>query len=384
MKKKILLIFTIIATMLASCTKPNSGNENQPPLPPEPPVDNRILELNVDKTELLGDGMDIATFTITLINGEDSEDVTGQAVISEETLGEIEGNTFFLATEQGGTYKFTASFSGVTSNEVEITVAPYATSLTLSVDKSEIPGDLTEEVKFTVVFNLNGTESDVTNSSVIYYDDVTPITGSTFSTSIAGTYTFHAVYQNFQSNTVEVVVTEVETPPAGEYALGDLYDKDGVQGVVFRVPTEDKPGLIISLTESRQIWSSVNEYINCGFAKGEFNCEMIYMQENWEENYPAAKWCYDLGEGWFLPSDDEVAEFWLAFNGALNGDNKDVQEKFNSKFTDKIVVGNVYWTSNEISDDMATAYVLDDPNDVVICLNPFKYESYFVRAVRYI
>ena len=108
------------------------------------------------------------------------------------------------------------------------------------------------------------------------------------------------------------------------------------------------------------------------------------MQENWEENYPAAKWCYDLGEGWFLPSDDEVAEFWLAFNGALNGDNKDVQEKFNSKFTDKIVVGNVYWTSNEISDDMATAYVLDDPNDVVICLNPFKYESYFVRAVRYI
>lgn len=384
MKTKFLLILTLLATMFASCTKPQNDGPDTPPTPEEPPVDTRILELTADKNQLLGNGIETATFTITLINGEDSEDVTNQAVISEKNLGEIEGNTFSIDTEEGGTYTFTASFSGVTSNEVEITVAPYITSLTLSVDKTEISGDLTEKATFTIIFNDNGSESDVSKQAIIYDQTDTPITGNTFSTSISGTYTFYAKYQEVISNTVDLVVKEVETPPAGNYAIGDLYDKDGVQGVVFRVPTAEKPGLIISLTESQQAWSNENVWVNCGFAKGEFNCEMIYMQENWEEKYPAAKWCYDLGDGWFLPSDSEFAEFWLAFNGALNGDNKDKQEIFNSKFTDEIFVGNTYWTSNEISEDMATAYVLDDPNDVVICLNPFKYEVYHVRAAKYI
>ena len=222
------------------------------------------------------------------------------------------------------------------------------------------------------------------SESNIYFEDGYYYDGHSFTTAQSGTYTFYAKYNNLKSNNVTITANEVETPPAEELNIGDLYSKDGVVGVVFRVPAEDTPGLIISLDEGYCEWSTEYAWVNCGFTKGELNCEMIYRQENWEEKYPAAKWCYDHGDGWFLPSDTELAEFWIAFNGSLTGDNKEQQDLFNSKFTTKIEIGSAYWSSNEISEDMATAYQLIDPNNIVICLTSYKYQQYPVRAVKYI
>lgn len=54
--------------------------------------------------------------------------------------------------------------------------------------------------------------------------------------------------------------------------IGDIYDKDGLKGVVVSVDYTGCHGLIMSLDE---------------------------VSLNWHE---ADKWCKQLGEGWFMPS----------------------------------------------------------------------------------
>lgn len=380
MKARLLFLFTLLS-VVAACTKPT----NEKPDEPTPPQVNESLVISVDNESIIADGIEVATFTVEYIVDGESTDVTSEVSILEDKAGVISGNTFSTTTP--GTYKFYTSYGMINSNEVTVEATPVPEDeeyLTLTVDKNEIDADASDAAAFTVTLILNGEQTDVTSESNIYFEDGYYYDGHSFTTAQPGTYTFYAKYNNLKSNNVTITANEVETPPAEELNIGDLYSKDGVVGVVFRVPAEETPGLIISLDEGYCEWSTEYTWVNCCFTKGELNCEMIYRQENWEEKYPAAKWCYDHGDGWFLPSDTELAEFWIAFNGSLTGDNKEQQDLFNSKFTTKIEIGSAYWSSNEISEDMATAYQLNDPTNIVICLTSYKYQQYPVRAVKYI
>lgn len=381
MKNKLFLLFTLLAVAVG-CTKPDDNQDN--PTPPAPSEESLVI--SVDNESIYADGLEVATFTVEYTIDGETTDVTSEVTILEDKAGAIKGNTF--STTVAGTYKFYTSYGMVNSNVVEVLAQEVPEDeeyITLTVDKNEIQADANDVATMTVTHFLNGEQTDITVESYFYLEDGTYLeAGNVFSTAQPGTYTIYARYESIKSNNITVTATEIETPPTGDLNIGDLYSSNGVVGVVFRVPTEETPGLIISLDEGFTSWSTEYAWVNCVFTKGELNCEMIYRQENWEEKYPAAKWCYDHGEGWFLPSDDELAEFWLAFNGSLTGDNKEQQELFNSKFTTKIEIGSAYWSSNEISEDMATAYQLNDPTNIVICLTSYKYQQYPVKAVRYI
>ena len=107
-------------------------------------------------------------------------------------------------------------------------------------------------------------------------------------------------------------------PSITEYKIGDLYDKDGVKGLVFRVYEDKLSGLIVSMTEPEvmKAWSS--EFIATGCTErecGELNTSIIYSLPNWQSNYPAFEWCKSLGKGWYIPSIDELRELLIIASG---------------------------------------------------------------------
>ena len=107
----------------------------------------------------------------------------------------------------------------------------------------------------------------------------------------------------------------------------------------------------------------------------------VRLVEGWHEKYPAFAWCADLGEGWYLPSLDELERFTLdeyihdAVNRTLKTKGKKLANKGESIR---------YWSSLE-------DVVILDPQNMVIAwyvdmydgLTGFsnKYLNYYVRAV---
>lgn len=98
--------------------------------------------------------------------------------------------------------------------------------------------------------------------------------------------------------------TQVEVNQ-GRYAVGDLYDVGGVQGVVFE--TSGHHGKIVSLDETTSQYSIENVLIGADDNNdGKINMEVVKAIPTWEELYPAFKWCADKGEGWYLPAINEL------------------------------------------------------------------------------
>ena len=129
--------------------------------------------------------------------------------------------------------------------------------------------------------------------------------------------------------------------PAKTYKVGDYYN-DGVrEGVVFKVSADGRHGKIVSMTESTEPlqWSSDSaeqkRLIGADSeTNGEYNMAKVMARPDWQSKYPAFKWCADLGEGWHLPSIEELVTIYK---------NKD---KLNSNLTDKLSKY-WYWSSTE-------------------------------------
>ena len=99
------------------------------------------------------------------------------------------------------------------------------------------------------------------------------------------------------------------------YKVGDYYN-DGVKdGIVFEVSAGGKHGKIISIAKPlvKLRWSTVEIYGVSAKSKsnGAKNMEKIKLLDNWQSRYPAAKWCSDLGEGWYLPSINELERVYM-------------------------------------------------------------------------
>ena len=95
------------------------------------------------------------------------------------------------------------------------------------------------------------------------------------------------------------------------YKVGDLYDVNGKQGIVYVVTPDGKHGKIVSLTMSPQrlTWSS------------------------------AKSWCNNLGSGWRLPTEDELLAI-CKVKGVLNQVLAAVGDE---------IPGDYHWSSTEYS-----------------------------------
>lgn len=108
--------------------------------------------------------------------------------------------------------------------------------------------------------------------------------------------------------------------------LGRVYDDNGVKGIVVRIDDDGMHGLMLSLTESDGYlpWTTLREPYPAVEASsksdGRENVAAVerYIAENglsWED-FPAFKWCRDLGDGWYLPAVDELLQVGFIYNGS--------------------------------------------------------------------
>lgn len=192
---------------------------------------------------------------------------------------------------------------------------------------------------------------------------------------------------------------QAEAPrPVPEYVLrryevGDLYDRDGVKGVVCIVSDEGTHGLVISLEQIYLTWSEFRKpdlrTVGTGNrTDGEENMRTVeaYIAANglsWDD-FPAFKWCRERGEGWYLPSIDELLTIGHNYNGGSRmKNNRQARNKFNDalkdaggKRMDRMVY---YFSSTEMDEKNAyTSHTSLEPPYVVEIP---KYNKFLVRAV---
>lgn len=178
-----------------------------------------------------------------------------------------------------------------------------------------------------------------------------------------------------------------------EYEIGDLYERDGVKGVVCLLSDDKLHGLVISLDEIYLPWSSFRKpdlrLIGADDrTDGRRNMEIVarYIEENnlaWED-FPAFKWCRDKGEGWYLPSIDELLTIGHNYNGGTRiHNNRQARNRFNDALKDaggermdRMVF---YFSSTELDEKSAyTSHMSLEPPYVV---DIPKYNRFLVRAV---
>jgi hypothetical protein len=128
-------------------------------------------------------------------------------------------------------------------------------------------------------------------------------------------------------------------------------------------------------------WSTENVWCNCVASRGDWNTEDMLRNGTSPDMYPAAQWCIAHGDGWFMPSSQELQWMWDAISeGTHNFDNASVAA-YNKLLTDNggmPFVETYYWSSNETADDLVELIAF--MNDSVVCLDPQKTYIYTVRA----
>lgn len=180
---------------------------------------------------------------------------------------------------------------------------------------------------------------------------------------------------------------------AKEYQIGELYDQNGVKGVVCMLTEDRRHGLIISLDEIYLPWSEFRKPdLRVAGADdridGMGNMEKVaaYIAENnlsWDD-FPAFKWCRDKGEGWYLPAIDELLTIGHNYNGGTRvQNNRQARNKFNDalkdaggKRMDRLVY---YFSSTEM--DEKNAYTTHMGIEPPYVIEIPKYNKFLVRAV---
>ena len=137
--------------------------------------------------------------------------------------------------------------------------------------------------------------------------------------------------------------------PADEgYKVGDYYCDSVKEGIVFEVYDGGKHGKIVSLDEGTAKWA-VRALAHRATDATSSNNGMVNLNEiknlsNWETNYPAFAWCASLGDGWYLPSRDELLLIYENRVAVNNG----LVEKGRNKMSQTF-----HWSSSEMENELA-------------------------------
>ena len=341
-----------------------------------------ILFLTPDKQNIVADGTEVVTFTVT-INGED---VTASSTITNLTANTaLEGNTF--STDAVGEYLFEAKYEDLTSPQVKInaTAVPQK-NLTIKASKMRIKADGEEKTLFTVIYG----EDDVTASCTIQTTTGSVIEGGEFATTTPGTYNIYALYNNTRSNTVSI--DAYDPAIAGQYEIGQIYDVNGTKGMIYAIKSDNAGNnwvYLCSMDEADLQWSTENVMCNCVSSKGEWNTydpfDPTYSKADGGvrdiNNYPAFKWCMEHGDGWFMPSSTELQWMWDAISEGTHRFDCESVAAYNKLLTDNggmPFVETYYWSSNETAADSVELMAFME--DSIVCLEPYKTKVYTVRA----
>lgn len=192
----------------------------------------------------------------------------------------------------------------------------------------------------------------------------------------------------------EVAAPRAEAAPAAKtYEIGDLYDVDGVRGLVCQLSEDGTHGLVLSLDEIYLPWSTFRKpdlqvIGTTDRGDGRVNMRIVaeYIAANgltWDD-FPAFKWCREKGEGWYLPAIDELLNIGHNYNGGSRASNNRKAHKFfndrlkaaGGKRMDRLVY---YFSSTEV--DARNAYTSHMNIEPPYVVEIQKYGKFLVRAV---
>ena len=223
--KKLFSIFALLslATGFVACETTEQTEDNK----------EYNVELTADKTAIVADGSDAATFTVKVDGKATTDDVM---IICLNDNSVLEGNTFTTTT--GGEYRFKASYKGFTSDTLAITATPTESpvpTVELSVDKGEIVADNTDTATFTVKVDGEDKSSEAKITVINYNSE---LESNSFATDVAGEFVFVANWDGVKSNEVKVVATAVETPVQKSLKIQSDVNRikaDGTEKATFTV-----------------------------------------------------------------------------------------------------------------------------------------------------
>ena len=110
---------------------------------------------------------------------------------------------------------------------------------------------------------------------------------------------------------------KLNSTTSSPYHIGDYYNENGKQGIVFEVSADGRHGKIVSLDMAEREWcTDEQDYkrIVVGASSttdGKANTDKVMARSDSKE-YPAFVWCRDKGRDWYLPAKDELESIYAA------------------------------------------------------------------------
>lgn len=202
-------------------------------------------------------------------------------------------------------------------------------------------------------------------------------------------YTHYAEIVEQQSQEPQRSTTRtVSTTPVSQskvWQVGDYYNVNGKEGVVFWVDASGQHGKIVSMTGSgsRLEWSSdKNEQRRLIGADSETdgakNMVVVKQILGWGSKFPAFKWCADLGEGWYLPAIEELKLF--TSNDVIHDKvNYTLSLRGGESLANKGSSYHYYWSSTESHEKKCARFVSMRYGNTFY--NRKGYDLGYVRAV---
>lgn len=107
------------------------------------------------------------------------------------------------------------------------------------------------------------------------------------------------------------------------YKIGDYYHENGKEGIVFEVDATGRHGKIMAMhdlpealawctDEEWNKWKDQNKMIGAIYTQdGMKNLEVVHRIPGWREKYPVFAACAKLGEGWYLPAEEELNKLYV-------------------------------------------------------------------------
>lgn len=179
-----------------------------------------------------------------------------------------------------------------------------------------------------------------------------------------------------------------------KYTVGEIYEKDGVRGIVAVLYGKGDHGLVMSLDEKCLAWSTLprKKVKKTGATDrydGIANMKAIekYIADNnlsWDD-FPAFKWCREKGKGWYLPS---INELWSIGTMSMGGSRAAINRKFRRNYNNAIEnadgtpLNNLMFYHSSTEDENAKYSFFSHMNSEAPTIDTgFKADQLFVRAV---
>lgn len=301
-----------------------------------------VTGISLDKTTLALDRGQSEKLTVTVTPADAQYD---DAVweTSDASVATVDKGT--VTAVAAGSATVTAKIGEQTA-ACTVTVSVPVTGISLDKATLELNVGQTRQLQATI------TPSDATDPGVKWSSSnkaaATVSDNGTVEAVAPGETTITATSGNGMTANCKVTVKQA----AKVWAVGDLYDVEGVKGVVVEVSNGGANGKIISMDEAVKLWASGTVSIGCDSeTDGKANTQKVKDYNSSLSAFPGFKWCVDHGNGWYMPACKEAFLFMGnldVINPTLSANGGTAINKYN-----------YYWSSTEASEGSALTVYLN-------------------------